>query len=145
MKKLIAVLLTVLIIAAVSAGSFVFFAQGTAGTAGDADLDGYVTAQDAMLVGDANAFPKDFFRGITKGKKMAGNDECDEPTKEVYNIITKNADVIKGVFAAHNHSDMHVDIMSQNPDGTKADMFEIMKHTAGNYGIDDYNATLKLK
>lgn len=50
MKKLIAVLLTVLIIAVVSAGSFVFFAQGTAGTAGDADLDGYVTAQDAMLV-----------------------------------------------------------------------------------------------
>ena len=33
----------------------------------------------------------------------------------------------------------------KNPDGTKADMFEIMKHTAGNYGIDDYNATLKLK
>ena len=33
----------------------------------------------------------------------------------------------------------------KNPDGTKADMYEIMKHTAGNYGIDDYNATLKLK
>lgn len=29
-------------------------------------------------------------------------------------------------------------------DGTPADMFDILKNTAGNYGIDDYNATLKL-
>ena len=28
--------------------------------------------------------------------------------------------------------------------GNHLDFFEIMKHTAGNYGIDDYNATLKL-
>lgn len=29
-------------------------------------------------------------------------------------------------------------------DGEKVDLFEILKHTAGNYGIDDYNATLTL-
>ncbi len=29
-------------------------------------------------------------------------------------------------------------------DGNKADLFEILKHSAGNYGIDDYNATLIL-
>ena len=29
-------------------------------------------------------------------------------------------------------------------DGTPADMFDILKNTAGNYDIDDYNATLKL-
>lgn len=28
-------------------------------------------------------------------------------------------------------------------DGKKADLYEIIKHSAGNYGIDDYNATLK--
>ena len=28
-------------------------------------------------------------------------------------------------------------------DGKKADLYEILKHTAGNYGIDDYNAELK--
>ncbi|MBQ3149655.1 MAG: metallophosphoesterase [Clostridia bacterium] len=33
----------------------------------------------------------------------------------------------------------------KNPDGTKSDLFEILKHTAGNYGIDDYNTTLELK
>ncbi len=30
-------------------------------------------------------------------------------------------------------------------DGKKADLYEILKHTAGNYGIDDYDATLLLK
>ena len=30
-------------------------------------------------------------------------------------------------------------------DGNKADLFEILKHSAGNYGIDDHNAVFKLK
>ena len=30
-------------------------------------------------------------------------------------------------------------------DGKNADMYDILKNTAGNYGIDDYNATLTLK
>ena len=30
-------------------------------------------------------------------------------------------------------------------DGNKVDLFEILKHSAGNYGIDDHNAVLKLK
>ena len=30
-------------------------------------------------------------------------------------------------------------------DGKKADIADLLKHTAGNYGIDDYNAVLKLK
>ena len=30
-------------------------------------------------------------------------------------------------------------------DGKKADLYEILKNTAGNYGIDDYNATLYIK
>ena len=33
----------------------------------------------------------------------------------------------------------------KNPDGTKADLFDVLKNTAGNYGVDDYNATLILK
>ncbi len=36
-------------------------------------------------------------------------------------------------------------ISLKNPDGTKADLFDVLKNTAGNYGIDDYNATLILK
>ena len=30
-------------------------------------------------------------------------------------------------------------------DGKKADLYDILKNTAGNYGIDDYNATLTIK
>ena len=30
-------------------------------------------------------------------------------------------------------------------DGGRADLYEILKHSAGNYGIDDYNAVLDLK
>lgn len=33
----------------------------------------------------------------------------------------------------------------KNIDGEPVDMFETLKHTAGNYGIDDYNAVLNLK
>jgi hypothetical protein len=36
-------------------------------------------------------------------------------------------------------------ISLKNPDGSKADLFDVLKNTAGNYGIDDYNATLILK
>ena len=36
-------------------------------------------------------------------------------------------------------------ISLKNPDGTKADLFDVLKNTVGNYGIDDYNATLILK
>lgn len=33
----------------------------------------------------------------------------------------------------------------KNIDGEPVDLFEMLKHSAGNYGIDDYNAVLKLK
>ena len=29
-------------------------------------------------------------------------------------------------------------------DGKKADLYDILKNTAGNYGIDDYNAVLEI-
>ena len=50
MKKRIKILISILLVAVVAACSFAFFAQGAEGTAGDANLDGKVTAADAMLV-----------------------------------------------------------------------------------------------
>lgn len=35
-------------------------------------------------------------------------------------------------------------IKLKNTDGEAVDLFELLKHSAGNYGIDDYNATLEL-
>ena len=50
MKKRIKILVSILLVAVVAVCSFAFFAQGAAGTAGDVNLDGTVTAADAMLV-----------------------------------------------------------------------------------------------
>ncbi len=36
-------------------------------------------------------------------------------------------------------------INAKTYDGKKADIFDILKNTAGNYDIDDYNAVLKLE
>ena len=49
---------------------------------------------------------------------MIGSDACDKTTREVYERITHSADVIKAVVAGHFHSDIHLDIMAQTPDGT---------------------------
>ena len=35
-------------------------------------------------------------------------------------------------------------IKLKNTDGEQVDLFELLKHSAGNYGIDDYNTVLKL-
>lgn len=37
---------------------------------------------------------------------------CDEATGAVYDLITKNADVVKGVFAGHWHSQFYADIVA---------------------------------
>ncbi len=39
-----------------------------------------------------------------------GNDESDEVTGRIYRLITENADVIKGVFCGHRHSDHYTEI-----------------------------------
>ena len=56
---------------------------------------------------------------------------------------TVKGDALLGVFKRLNFVFKKLDI--KNIDGEKVDMFEVLKHTAGNYGIDDYKATLKLK
>lgn len=38
--------------------------------------------------------------------------------KDVYDLITMNADVIKGIFNGHKHSDYYTEIWSKNADGT---------------------------
>lgn len=40
-------------------------------------------------------------------------------TTEVYNLITKNADVVKGVFCGHMHSDFYTEILATTKDGTE--------------------------
>ena len=74
-----------------------------------------VTAEDAMQVGDPSGFPDNYCDG-----GHAGGQHSDEATMAVYHLITGNADVIKGFFAGHLHSDLYLEIAAQLPDGAPA-------------------------
>ena len=72
-------------------------------------------AEDAMQVGDKNAFPNNFCDG-----KLAGGEDSDEDTMNMYRLITGSADVIRAFFAGHIHSHIHQEIVARTPDGTDA-------------------------
>lgn len=87
--------------------------------------------------------------------------KCD---KSVKSVLLKNyaADLVRGIFEGNQtfkegtpKGDVFINFINRlNPilkkinlktiDGKKADLYDILKKTAGNYGIDDYNATLNL-
>ncbi len=90
------------------------------------------TEDMAMLVRDRSGFPKDFYGGVSRGGKIVGSEQCDDTTKKMYTLITHNADVIKGFFAGHYHSDLHLDILAKNSDGSDAIIPEFI-HTATAY------------
>lgn len=72
-----------------------------------------VTADDAIMVGDPSGFPNNYCDG-----GYAGGQNSDEFTMAFYRLITGNADVIRGFFAGHLHSDLYLEISAQLPDGT---------------------------
>ena len=61
---------------------------------------------------------EDFCDGAARGTYMVGSEACDPVTRAVYDLITHSADVVKGIFAGHFHSDIHLEIRAQTPDGT---------------------------
>ena len=81
-------------------------------------IDREFRAEDTMHLGDPSGYPRDFCDGAARGTYMIGSNKCDEITKEVYELITHSADVVKAVVAGHFHSDIHLDIIAQTPDGT---------------------------
>ena len=54
-----------------------------------------------------------------------GCERSDEPTKRMYKLITENADIVKGVFCGHWHSDYYTEIIASYKDehGNKVDTF----------------------
>lgn len=87
-----------------------------------------------LKVGDRSGFPKDAYRGNTRGNPMIGGDRCDEVTNAVYDEMVNSADVIRGVFAGHWHSEMVFDIAAKTPDGKPAVIPQYVK-TASAYGV----------
>ena len=66
---------------------------------------------------------------------FAGNQPFKEGTAE--------GDALLGIMKRLNFILKKITI--KNIDGEPVDLYEIIKHSAGNYGIDDHNAVLKLK
>ncbi len=87
-----------------------------------------------LKVGDRSGFPKDLYNGNTRGNPMVGSERCDEVTNAVYDEMVNSADVIRGVFVGHWHSEMVLDIAAKTPDGTPATIPQFVK-TASAYGV----------
>ncbi len=56
-----------------------------------------------------------------------------DATGQIYDIITSNADVIKGAFCGHLHEDIYTEIVAKTPDGQDAVIPQYINH-AGRYG-----------
>lgn len=91
------------------------------------------TENDAMLIGDPAAFPRDMCDGAFHGNKLVGGELCDAVTLEAYKLITENADIVKGIFAAHLHNEMFLNIKAKTPNGEDAFIPQFVK-SATAYG-----------
>ena len=67
----------------------------------------------ASMVGDKNGSVRNLYtNGV--GTLSTG------ASKEVYDLITGNADIIGGAFCGHTHNDFYTEIRAKNADGTNA-------------------------
>jgi len=91
-----------------------------------------LTADSVLQQGDISGFPKDFYKGDSRGNKILGGEGCDETSMAVYDLIVNNADVIKGMFAGHFHNDMYMEIIAKTSDGKETVIPQYI-HTATAY------------
>ena len=63
---------------------------------------------------------------------FVGGVRCDAVTNETYQLIVNSADVVKGIFTAHWHNDMHLDIVAKNNKGETTVIPQFI-HTASAY------------
>jgi hypothetical protein len=76
------------------------------------------TLDRVITVGDPSSFPMNYCDGkYSEYPCLAGNEDSDGITKEVWALITDNADVVAGVFAGHQHNDVYTEIIGRLPDG----------------------------
>ncbi len=64
----------------------------------------------ARLKGDLNASVRNFYDNCI-GASSEG------ASGEIYRLITSNADIIKGAFSGHHHSDFHTEISGTTAEG----------------------------
>lgn len=94
--------------------------------------EAYFTEDMALLKGDTSSFPDNFRDGIICRMNALGADGCDESSKEFYNLLVNNADVVKGFFAGHHHNNIYTEIHAKTPDGKNCIIPQYI-HTASAY------------
>lgn len=83
--------------------------------------DRVTRVEDLVLPGDTGNYPRNLCDGLNPegGHWLSGGVKSSEVTMSLYNLITSNADVVRGVFAGHCHSDMYNEIIARTADGTE--------------------------
>lgn len=77
-------------------------------------------------------------RGALVGFKA----EAGSATEEIYQLIVKNADVVKGVFVGHEHADLYSEILGEH--GVTGKRMMIPQYVLTTNAIDPYGAVLKI-
>ena len=68
------------------------------------------TRVEASVIGDPNGKFGNFYHGGI-------GPWCSDAAKEMYELITSGADVIKGLFCGHNHNDYYTEVAARTSDG----------------------------
>lgn len=90
------------------------------------------TVDMALLKGDVSSFPENFCDGVICNMNALGADGCEESSKEFYNLIIENSDVVKGFFAGHHHNSIYTEIVAKTNDGKESVIPQFI-HTASAY------------
>jgi len=71
---------------------------------------------EKVTAGDLNSANVDG-RNFYNASELVGRNSADEASKQVYDIITSNADVIAATFCGHRHCDFYTEINAYTADG----------------------------
>ncbi len=94
--------------------------------------EAHFTEDMALLKGDTSSFPENFCDGIICKMNALGADGCDESSKEFYNLLVNNADIVKGFFAGHHHNNIYTEILAKTSSGKESIIPQYI-HTASAY------------
>ncbi len=74
----------------------------------------------ALYTGDSSvtSTPSYYEGGSAPNSKLPGNPNSTELTKEIYTLITDNADIVAGVFCGHDHLNVYNEIIGTGDFGT---------------------------
>ena len=76
------------------------------------------------------------------GQLVGFGAEANSATDRVYQLIVKNADIVRGVFVGHEHVDLYTEIVGEH--GVTQEKMTIPQYVLTTNAIDPYGAILKI-